>query len=204
MSATSASNIIISEDTVSEQEETRKAARMTLKEVQNVVSALKENLHPRKPLSHVPGKDIHNGAAASSAKQQQQQPSEPKRYKMVEQLTKATQTTFEVEQDLTGAQPSSQYWEKLAESRRLALKETLDENAQLHMEVSGLKEELAVAQNVTESLQSLVDTLVEMLNENEAGGKSGSSSGTDAVKVDDSGIAHSLVEDGPDGHDPSL
>uniref|UniRef100_A0A182PFW5 Geminin n=1 Tax=Anopheles epiroticus TaxID=199890 RepID=A0A182PFW5_9DIPT len=204
MSSASASNIIISEDTPSEQEEIRKASRMTLKEVQNVVSTLKENLHPRKPLSHAPVKDL----VASTGKQQQQQqqpqqqhqlqqPSEPKRSKMVEQLSKATQTTFDEEQNLTGKQPTDGYWEKVAEKRRLALEETLDENARLHMEVGELKEELDAAHNVKESLQSLVDTLMEMLNEHETEGKSADGSSgagpSGSGKVDDSGIAHSLV-----------
>ncbi|XP_041766127.1 uncharacterized protein LOC121590470 [Anopheles merus] len=198
MSASSAANIIISEDTVTEQEETRKAARMTLKEVQNVVSALKENQHPFKPASHGPGKDL----PVKQQQQQQQHPSEPKRCKMVEQLSKATQTTFEAEQDLTAARPSINYWEKLAESRRISLKEALDENALLHMEVGTMKEELGVAQSVIDSLKSLVDTLMEMLNESESNDKPGTSgTAAGAGKEDDSGLAHSLAGYGTEEHD---
>uniref|UniRef100_A0A182UEY3 Geminin n=1 Tax=Anopheles melas TaxID=34690 RepID=A0A182UEY3_9DIPT len=199
MSASSAANIIISEDTVSEQEETRKAARMTLKEVQNVVSALKENQHPFKPASHGPGKDL---PVKQQQQHQQQHPSEPKRCKMVEQLSKATQTTFEAEQDLTAARPSINYWEKLAESRRISLKEALDENALLHMEVGTIKEELGVAQSMIESLKSLVDTLMEMLDESESKDKPGTSgTAAGAGKEDDSGLAHSLAGYGTEEHD---
>nr|XP_040232806.2 uncharacterized protein LOC120955747 [Anopheles coluzzii] len=199
MSASSAANIIISEDTVSEQEETRKAARMKLKEVQNVVSALKENQHPFKPASHGPGKDLP--VKQQQQQHQQQHPCEPKRCKMVEQLSKATQTTFEAEQDLTAARPSINYWEKLAESRRISLKEALDENAQLHMEVGTIREELGVAQSVIESLKSLVDTLMEMLDESESKDKPGTSgTAAGAGKEDDSGLAHSLADYGTEEH----
>uniref|UniRef100_A0A182W4H8 Geminin n=1 Tax=Anopheles minimus TaxID=112268 RepID=A0A182W4H8_9DIPT len=183
MSAASTSNIIISEDTPSEQEETRKAARMMLKEVQNVV--LKENFFPRKPLSHAPGKDL----AVSSAKQ----PSEPKRCKMVEQLTKATQTTLVDEQNLLAEKPTDSYWEKVAEKRRLALEETLEENARLHMELSEKTQEVNELQNVVESLKSLVETVTEMLNE-----ETQTQPTSEAPQVDDSGISHSIVEDGTD------
>ncbi|XP_040174485.1 uncharacterized protein LOC120906689 [Anopheles arabiensis] len=201
MSASSAANIIISEDTVSEQEETRKAARMKLKEVQNVVSALKENQHPFKPTSHGPGKDLPV-KQQQHQQHQQQHPSEPKRCKMVEQLSKATQTTFEAEQDLTAARPSINYWEKLAESRRISLKEALNENALLHMEVSTMKEELGFAQGLIESLKSLVDTLMEMVDESESKDKPGTSgTAADAGKEDDSGLAHSLAGYGTEEHD---
>uniref|UniRef100_A0A182RPG8 Geminin n=1 Tax=Anopheles funestus TaxID=62324 RepID=A0A182RPG8_ANOFN len=185
MSAATTPNIVIPEDTPSEQEEIRKASRMTLKEVQNVVSTLKENFYPGKSLPHAPGKDL----SVSSAKQ----PSEPKRCKMVEQLTKATQTTFEDETNLLAEQPSAGYWVKVAEKRRLALKETVEENARLHMELSEKTEELNDLQNVVESLKSLVETVVEMLNE-----ESESKTTNEASQVDDSGIAHSLVDGGTD------
>ncbi|XP_053660718.1 geminin [Anopheles marshallii] len=182
MSTASTSNIVVSEDTPLEQEETRKASRMTLKEVQNVVGTWKENLHPGKTFSHAPGKDL----LVSSAKQ----PSEPKRSKMVEQLTKATQTTFEDEQNLVAEKPNSGYWEKVAEKRRLALKETVEENARLHMELSEKTDEVNELQSVVESLKSLVETVVEMLNE-----ETEAKANSDTTQVDDSGIAHSLVDD---------
>ncbi|XP_052900506.1 geminin [Anopheles moucheti] len=180
MSTASTSNIVVSQDTPSEQEEIRKASRMTLKEVQNVVGTWKENLHPGKTLSL--GKDLLVSAT--------KQPSEPKRSKMVEQLTKATQTTFEDEQNLVAEKPNSGYWQKVAEKRRLALEETLDENARLHLELSEKTDEVNELQNVVESLKSLVETVVEMLND-EAEAKATN----DTPQVDDSGIAHSLVDD---------
>uniref|UniRef100_A0A182LUC1 Geminin n=1 Tax=Anopheles culicifacies TaxID=139723 RepID=A0A182LUC1_9DIPT len=185
MSSVSTSNIIISEDTPSEQAETLKASRMTLKEVQNVASTLKENFFPRKPLSYAPGKDL----SVSSIKQ----PSEPKRCKMVEQITKATQTTFEDEQNLVGEKPTDSYWEKVAEKRRLALEETLEENARLHLELSEKREEVNELLNVVESLKSLVETVTDMLNE-----ETQTQSTNEAPQVDDSGISHSLVDDGAD------
>lgn len=162
---------------------------MTLKEVQNVVSTLKENFYPGKLLmtTHAPG--VKEVPVVASAKPQ---PTEPKRCKMVE---KNTQTTLDDEQDLTGPVPQDSYWAKLAEKRRRALKETLDENARLHMELSEKDEELNNLQNVVESLKSLVETVVEMLNEQT---ETNPTTSDETPKVDDSGIAHSLLEDGTD------
>uniref|UniRef100_A0A182SKW8 Geminin n=1 Tax=Anopheles maculatus TaxID=74869 RepID=A0A182SKW8_9DIPT len=186
MSAASTSNIVISEDTPSEQEEIRKASRMTLKEVQNVVSTWKENFYPGKAMmtTHAPGVKENPVVSAKP------QPTEPKRCKMVEQ---ATQTTLEDEQNLTGPVPQDSYWAKLSEKRRHALKETLDENARLHMELSEKDEELNNLRNVVESLQSLVETVVEMLNEQT---DTKTTAPDETPKVDDSGIAHSLLDDG--------
>ncbi|XP_050069176.1 uncharacterized protein LOC126557410 [Anopheles maculipalpis] len=192
MSAASTSNIVISEDTPTEQEEIRKASRMTLKEVQNVVSTLKENVYPGKQLlAHAPGlKELP--AMASTGKPPL--PTEPKRCKMVET---AVQTTLDEEQNLTGPAPKDSYWAKLAEKRRRALRDTLDENARLHMELSEKEEELANLRNVVESLNSLVETMVEMLNETET---QTATSTDETAKVDDSGIAHSLLDDGTGNH----
>uniref|UniRef100_A0A182Q1B5 Geminin n=1 Tax=Anopheles farauti TaxID=69004 RepID=A0A182Q1B5_9DIPT len=187
------SNIVISEDSASEQEEIKKASRMTLKEVKNVVSTLKENFDPRKPLSQPAGKDLPPVSSRIAAGKHGAEPSEPKRCKMVEQLAKATQTVSEVEHNLTGEDPTEDYWATIAEKRRLALQEALDENAQLYLQISELEERLQVAQDVTQSLQSLVDTMVEMLNEEEGAGKADSDA---SKKVDDSGLAQSLCEEG--------
>uniref|UniRef100_A0A182N150 Geminin n=1 Tax=Anopheles dirus TaxID=7168 RepID=A0A182N150_9DIPT len=190
MSASSVANIVISEDSASEQEEIKKASRMTLKEVQNVVSTLKENFHPRKPLSQPPGKDLSVATASKIAcGKHGAEPTEPKRCKMVEQLAKATQTVSEDEHNLTGCEPTEGYWEKVAEKRRLALQETLEENATLYLKVATLEEELEVAHSVTQSLQSLVETMVEMLNEGEGAGKSDPDA---SHQVDDSGLAQSF------------
>ncbi|XP_035906914.1 multicilin [Anopheles stephensi] len=190
MSAASTSNIVISEDTPSEQEQIRKASRMTLKEVQNVVSTLKENFYPGKALMTAHATGLKELPLAAPNKPQH--PTEPKRCKTVEQTT---QTTLEEEQNLTGPIPQDSYWAKLAEKRRLALKDTLDENARLHMELSEKDEELSNLRNVVASLESLVETVVEMLNDQPETKTTGPD---ETPKVDDSGIAHSLLDDGTD------
>ncbi|XP_053678543.1 geminin-like [Anopheles nili] len=189
MNASSLINIKISEDTVSEQEKTMKTSRMTLKDVQNVVSILKENVCPGKQLAHVAAKDLPMTSIKSALKGAE--PTESKRCKMLEQHSKATQTTFEQEHNLTAKKPTEGYWEKVAEKRRVALAESLDENAKLHMEIETLKETLSTSETLTSYLQGLVETMTEMLNENDA-------KTSNPNPENDSGIAHSLLADGND------
>lgn len=63
--------------------------------------------------------------------------------------------------------PSEKYWERLAESRRLALDDSLRENEGLHNRVRSLEEELNVTNEMLEEARSLVEILKEMLEENE-------------------------------------
>lgn len=72
------------------------------------------------------------------------------------------------EQDLTATEePSEKYWQKLAESRRLALDDSLRENEGLHNRVRSLEEELDVTNEMLDQARSLVEVLKEMLEEGE-------------------------------------
>lgn len=73
------------------------------------------------------------------------------------------------ELDLTSAEePSSEkYWERLAETRRRALEDSLCENEGLHNRVRSLEDELDVTSEMLEQARSLVEVLKEMLEENE-------------------------------------
>lgn len=71
------------------------------------------------------------------------------------------------EEDLTSDVPSENYWEVLAEKRRLALDESLTENKELYDRIQLLEEELIESRKVCEETKSLVEVMTEMLNENE-------------------------------------
>lgn len=71
--------------------------------------------------------------------------------------------------DITGTEPPSEaYWQVLAEKRREALHETLEENQRLHERIDGLEEELETSRQMLDEARALVETLTEMLEETEA------------------------------------
>ncbi|XP_014245118.1 geminin [Cimex lectularius] len=69
-------------------------------------------------------------------------------------------------EDLTSeVEPSKEYWELLAEQRRIALEQALKENEQLHERIAILEEENLKCKAVIEDTQAVITTLTEMLNE---------------------------------------
>lgn len=72
------------------------------------------------------------------------------------------------EEDLTSdTKVSNVYWEVLAEKRRLALEETLEENQYLHEKCEKLESELNQSKQLLEESRELVNVLTEMLQEKE-------------------------------------
>lgn len=57
------------------------------------------------------------------------------------------------------AGPSERYWEVIAERRRKALEEILEENRRLHSVISALKEENLSCKTLLENTTDLVNTL---------------------------------------------
>lgn len=57
------------------------------------------------------------------------------------------------------AGPSDNYWEIIAERRRIALDESLEENRRLHEENESLKEENRLCKDMLEESKSLVEVL---------------------------------------------
>ncbi|XP_025206673.1 geminin-like [Melanaphis sacchari] len=71
-------------------------------------------------------------------------------------------------EDLTStAGPSEKYWEVIAERRRKALEEVLDQNRKLHSVIMALEEENASCKKLLEQTTDLVNTLKEVLNEDD-------------------------------------
>uniref|UniRef100_A0A2S2PNL0 Geminin n=1 Tax=Schizaphis graminum TaxID=13262 RepID=A0A2S2PNL0_SCHGA len=69
-------------------------------------------------------------------------------------------------EDLTStAGPSEKYWEVIAERRRKALEEALEQNRKLHNMVMALEDENASCKKLLEQTTDLVNTLKEVLNE---------------------------------------
>ncbi|XP_050438544.1 geminin-like [Adelges cooleyi] len=69
-------------------------------------------------------------------------------------------------EDLTStAGPSEKYWEVIAERRRKALEEVLDENRKLRDLVTALEKENASCKQLLENTTDLVNTLKDVINE---------------------------------------
>ncbi|KFB48968.1 AGAP000496-PA-like protein [Anopheles sinensis] len=171
MSASSTANIIIPEESSAEQEEIKKTSRMMLK-VRDI-NALKENIHHGSFPANTMSKDVILSALKG--------PSEPKRSKTV--ASKSTQTSSQAEEDITSEEASIDYWKALAEKRRKSLAEALDENASLHITIAKLHTVIAKTNSLNKDLQDVVDTLTELLQEENTETKLQESN-----PVDDSGV----------------
>ncbi|XP_025416375.1 geminin-like [Sipha flava] len=70
--------------------------------------------------------------------------------------------------DLTSvAGPSEKYWEVIAERRRKALEDVLEQNRRLHSVIIALEEENATCKHLLDQTTDLVNTLKEVMNSEE-------------------------------------
>ncbi|XP_053988010.1 geminin isoform X2 [Hylaeus anthracinus] len=80
------------------------------------------------------------------------------------QTARGNKIKIEVE-DLTSEGPSENYWEVLAERRRIALDDALEENKELSDRVEKLEEENRIYKEMLDESRALVEVLQEMLGE---------------------------------------
>ncbi|XP_043281853.1 geminin [Venturia canescens] len=81
------------------------------------------------------------------------------------QTTRGEKIKIEVEDLTSDAGPSEQYWEVLAERRRIALEDALDENRELTERVARLEEEKRAYKEMLDETRALVEVLQEMIGE---------------------------------------
>lgn len=193
MSASSG-KILIPVESPAEQEEHQKNARKLLRNVQNVPTMDKENVGKLKVPAYLAQKELAKKTLFSDA----MEAIELKRKKTTVQ-SQSSQTSPEklpttikskiTVEDLTSEDgPSEQYWEVLAERRRLALEESLAENMELYEKVNSLEEELSLSKEMLQEARNLVEVLTEMLQEGEAEKDEAGSSKDGVHQVDDSGV----------------
>lgn len=207
MSASSG-KIVIQVESTAEQEEHLRNSRKMLKEVQNNSAMNKENVMKAGKLpAFLAHKELAKKTLFSST--DPAEAIELKRKKVVQ--SQSSQTSPEkkqasgskpaiTEEDLTSTEgPSQQYWEVLAEKRRLALEESLSENMDLYEKLSSLEEELSTSKQMLQESRNLVEVLTELLQEEEAEkeeaavGKHGGGS-----LEDDSGVVPEVPSDDED------
>lgn len=112
----------------------------------------------------------------SFSKFSDQQTAEIKRKSPAPTTSKSIQTSPALEpgkqitkEDLTSDKPVNEfYWEMVAEKRRVALQETLEENQELYERIANLEDELNHSKSMLEEARDLVTVLTEMLEEKEA------------------------------------
>lgn len=96
---------------------------------------------------------------------------EPTKRKKITFKDKAVQTArggkikIEVEDLTSEAGPSENYWEVLAERRRIALEDALEDNRVLNERVQTLEEEKRIYKEMLDESRALVEVLQEMLGE---------------------------------------
>ncbi|XP_031844661.1 geminin DNA replication inhibitor isoform X2 [Nomia melanderi] len=81
------------------------------------------------------------------------------------QTARGDKIKIEVEDLTSEAGPSENYWEVLAERRRIALEDALEENKELSDRVESLEEENRVYKEMLDESRALVEVLQEMLGE---------------------------------------
>ncbi|KAF7408511.1 hypothetical protein HZH66_003048 [Vespula vulgaris] len=108
-------------------------------------------------------KDIKNTSEKSKK--------ESKTRKKIVYKHKAVQTArgekikIEVEDLTSEAGPSENYWEVLAERRRIALDDALEENKELRERISKLQEENRLCKEMLDETRALVEVLQEMIGD---------------------------------------
>uniref|UniRef100_A0A1I8PM65 Geminin n=1 Tax=Stomoxys calcitrans TaxID=35570 RepID=A0A1I8PM65_STOCA len=159
-------------ESAAEQQEHLNKQRKTLKVLQGVATD-KENLTGRPQLDKLSRLKAASETSTLSAS------TDHAKRKKIETRAAETQTSPSKEastsqqkkitaEDLTGeAKPSEHYWERLAEKRREALEQSLDENQRLYERIEGLEDELNTSRKQLEEAHHLVAVLTEMLNEPE-------------------------------------
>ncbi|XP_029164389.1 geminin-like [Nylanderia fulva] len=93
------------------------------------------------------------------------------KHKKVTSEDKAIQTAREEKiiieaEDLTSANPSENYWQVLAEKRRMALVNTLEENKTLSQRIEKLKEDNHIYREMLEEAKTLIEVLQEEIENN--------------------------------------
>ncbi|XP_034182822.1 geminin DNA replication inhibitor isoform X1 [Osmia lignaria lignaria] len=115
--------------------------------------------------SALPVKDANKNEVKEKPK------TEPTKRKKVTFKDKAVQTPrggkikIEVEDLTSEAGPSENYWEVLAERRRIALEDALEDNRELNDRVEKLQEENRVYKEMLDESRALIEVLQEMLGE---------------------------------------
>ncbi|XP_076183428.1 geminin DNA replication inhibitor isoform X2 [Ptiloglossa arizonensis] len=81
------------------------------------------------------------------------------------QTARGEKIKIEVEDLTSDAGPSENYWEVLAERRRIALDDALEENKELSDRVEKLEEENCIYKEMLDESRALVEVLQEMIGE---------------------------------------
>lgn len=168
-SLASSKKVFIQIESAAEQEENIKSQRKTLKVLQGAATN-KENLAGRKidKLNRLKGSSVITSELTAKRKKTET--------KAVETQTSPGQRTQQLQlqqktitvEDLTSndeAGPSEHYWERLAERRRVALEDSLNENKRLYEHIESLEEELNTSRQELEEAKHLVAILTELINE---------------------------------------
>ncbi|XP_055585781.1 geminin [Uranotaenia lowii] len=199
--------IVVQVESSAEQEEHSRNSRKLLKDVQNVATMNKENVLKSVKL---PAFLAHKEMVKKTIFTEAVDGVEQKRKKLVQSQSCQTspekrpstsgssnkKSTVTVE-DLTSQEgPSEQYWEVLAEKRRQALEESLNENQELHEKLASMEEELNLSKEMLQEARNLVEVLTEMLQEGEAEKEeTNQKHNNDLRQVDDSGVVPEVPSD---------
>lgn len=81
------------------------------------------------------------------------------------QTARGDKIKIEVEDLTSEAGPSENYWQVLAERRRIALQDALDENKELNERVEKLEEENRICKEMLDETRSLVEVLQDMIGD---------------------------------------
>ncbi|XP_060803155.1 geminin isoform X2 [Amyelois transitella] len=133
-------------------QESTKSTRMSLKTLQHTASD-RENLvgRPTKNLKH-------------QLSQENVADVEVKRKNLSTKETQANLDTNITVEDLTNPEASEKYWKILAEKRRVALQEALEENEKLHKLIAELKKENLQTKQMLEEANSFIEIVKEELS----------------------------------------
>lgn len=187
MASSVPSKVFIQVETPAEQQENLKNSRKVFNALQKVGSTAvgtdKENLLIGRSPAYIAKESLIKKTTSvdneviltpdQTMKRKLPAPSTSKSSQTSPQIVKTTRRV--TVDDLTSEKPlSDRYWELLAEKRRQALEDTLEENQELYERIANLEDELNQSKNLLEEARDLVTVLTEMLEEKEVCGPNAS------------------------------
>ncbi|XP_014605623.1 PREDICTED: uncharacterized protein LOC106787613 [Polistes canadensis] len=180
MKPTSETKVLASKTVTSEPEPTEKGilsetesnvtTELPTQDVRNIPEKAKKEIYVKAelPLQDTVKKDVKDTSVNSKKESIKNRNCFYKKDKAV-QISRGELIQIEIEDLLSEPDPSENYWQVLAERRRIALHDALEENRKLHERIATLQEENRLCNEMLNETRALVEVLQEMIEDDSNG-----------------------------------
>ncbi|XP_043499166.1 uncharacterized protein LOC122522298 [Polistes fuscatus] len=150
--------------------ESNVTTELPIQDVQNILEKAKKETYVKVelPFQDTIKKDVKGTSVKSKKENIKNKNCFYKKDKAV-QINRGELTQIDIEDLLSEPGPSENYWQVLAERRRIALHDALDENKILHDRIATLQEENRLCNEMLNETRALVEVLQEMIEDDSNG-----------------------------------